>query len=106
MNRMVPFLDAESEKLLWAFRAVKVFGSVLTSARPNDVDVLVVYDKSCIARQVSRDVQALGHKLSNLFAGVDVHITALNHEEVREARFLTCLPGIVLKSVPVERSSE
>lgn len=100
MNGMAPFLNAESRDLLSAFREVRVFGSVLTSARPSDVDVLVVYDRSCSATQVSRDVRALGESLSTAFGGVDVHITALNQEEVREARYLTRLPGIVLRSGP------
>lgn len=68
-----------------SFSEVYIFGSVLLTNTPNDVDILLVYE-----REINRIGLEKG-KISDFFAftiGIDGHLVTLSKNEMEQTKFL------------------
>lgn len=69
------------------FDEVYLFGSILCSDIPNDVDVLLVYEDWKLP-QIHREKKEVAKVLSNLFDDLPLDFTTLSYSELEETNFL------------------
>lgn len=103
MNDIARTILSRGRELSRPFREVWVFGSVLTTERPGDIDLLVVYDQSRGVARVARDVRELAETLGALCGGIEVDITAFTNEEAEEVVLLARSEGLLVKAAQRDR---
>ncbi|WP_236883230.1 nucleotidyltransferase domain-containing protein [Clostridium botulinum] len=77
---------------------IYVFGSVLRSLEPNDLDILVIYDSKIYPKA---NIYIACKKMIDILAktfNLDVHLTVLNYSENNEMNFVKNVKAIKLKS--------
>lgn len=75
---------------------VFVFGSILAAAKPNDLDLLILYDEEkCSAKDIYNSHSELFQLLERSL-GLPVHVTALTLKEESEVKFLSKVNAIRL----------
>lgn len=66
---------------------VYVFGSILTSQTPNDLDILIVYDSSYYPKNnIYKNCDNFINTLYEIF-NLDIHFTVLSYYENNEVNF-------------------
>ncbi|MGQ8813478.1 DUF6932 family protein [Bacillus anthracis] len=75
---------------------VYLFGSVLHSPNPNDVDLLIQYNKSIIPKDILKLKNAL-KRYYKMYHNIDLHISLLTDDELRETKFLGRIRYIEIK---------
>ena len=78
------------------FDAVYVFGSVLTSQSPNDIDILLVYDDERLC-EVEAARTRLEMELQDKLGDAEIHFTTLNRNEMQHTSFLELVHYVKLK---------
>ena len=96
MNDLLKLLTHTTHDCFDIFEEVYVFGSMLWSASPTDVDLLLVYDASKLTI-VSRAKTRVVMDLSKMFHGLAIHATLLNQGEYREMNLLEGEPHEKIK---------
>ena len=69
------------------FDEVYLFGSILYSDLPKDVDVLLIYEDWKLP-QISRARKSCSEVLSTLFNNLPIDFTTLSYSELTETNFL------------------
>lgn len=83
--KIVISLAKKGREILLNCENAIIFGSILNSQFPNDIDVIVTYQISNI-NQLSKEIEAYSTIAFNL-VGVSLHITLLTIEEAKESSF-------------------
>ena len=86
MNRIINFL-LENKCIFNFFEQVYLFGSNLNTNKPNDVDILLVYEKSKV-KDVKFEKAKVKKVLSDSLKGLEIDLTTLNQCELIETGFL------------------
>ena len=82
---MIKSILNEKDDIFSFWEAVYLFGSILTSCHPNDIDVLLIY-KSTNLQQAKIEKIKLRDILSDSFSNFD--FVLLNQEELKQTKFL------------------
>lgn len=76
---------------------IYVFGSVLISLQPNDLDILIIYDSKIYPKaSIYNESKNICNKLSKLL-NLQVDLTVLNYSENYEMNFIEEVKAIKLK---------
>ena len=78
------------------FEEIYVFGSALWSDRPNDIDILLVYDQSRLPEVVTAKTH-LEPELGDEAKERVWHFTLLSRTELEETRFLSLVHHMKLR---------
>lgn len=81
------FLRESRKELLTISFEIYLFGSAVYSRTPNDIDILLVYDKQSL-RSVLAGKKKIKELLSPKFDGLPIHFTTLSRKELKQTRFL------------------
>ena len=78
------------------FTDAYLFGSALRIGSPNDVDLLLVYERSQLER-VEGDKRRLTERFLDHFPDLSLHTTTLSREEMECTQFLEFIQHVRLK---------
>jgi hypothetical protein len=66
-----------------------IFGSILRRCDPNDIDVLIIYERL-------NEPKLIRASLGTLIFPIPLHLLFMTEEEVEETQFLTRWPNLLL----------
>ena len=84
---MIQLLFQERNNAFQFWRNIYVFGSILTSYQPNDVDILLVYRVGTL-EQCKVEKEKLRSILLKKFNEITVDLVLMSSSEVRQSQFL------------------
>ena len=91
MITIYDFLCECSNEVFDTFLEAYLFGSVITSDTPNDIDILLVYDKQKMP-YVPAGKNKIREILSLKFDCLPVHFTTFSMSELEQTGFLNKIP--------------
>ncbi len=93
MVKKLPILPRSS---LENFDEVFLFGSVLWSDTPGDVDILLVYSSDDL-QAVSNALRIMRRDLECVLPNIAAHITCMSHHELESTQFLAQICALRIK---------
>jgi len=91
MNNILKVLE-NNKHIFIPFSEVYVFGSVLTTNKPNDIDILLVYQPKIILISNIKELKNNLIKTISNYTCLDIDFTTLSIQELKKSSFLTKLP--------------
>ena len=81
---------------LGVFSEVYLFGSILHRARPNDIDMLLVYRQYHDGDSMASEKRKVVDWLTS-HTGIECHVVTLSEIELRQTKFLNYVDHVVIK---------
>ena len=95
MNSIINFF-LQNKHVFYFFKQVYLFGSILYIKKPNDIDILLIYEKHKL-KDVKLEKVNLQRRLSDNLQGINIDFTTLNQYELVETSFLKQITYIQIK---------
>ena len=96
MNDVWQFLLTDAQGCFDTFEGVYVFGSMLWSPAPRDLDILLVYEASKL-HLVADAERCIVAQMSEWFPALPAHLTTLNEAELVSTAFLSRIVSVRIK---------
>ena len=96
MNELIDSLRDLSDEVFDFFERVYLFGSSLYMYEPNDIDIILVYDKNKLER-LEYEKARVEKELAGRLGDMGFDFTTLNQSELTQTAFLACVPHVRIK---------
>lgn len=96
MNSILQLLLTDTFEHFDIFNEVYVFGSVLWSRAPGDLDILLIYETVNLPLVPDAE-QRIITEMSDVFPDLPVHLTTLSYSELMSTDFLTRIMFVRIK---------
>jgi len=96
MSQILDVLFNGKDDLFGFFDQVFLFGSSISADAPNDIDILLVYERDT-PEQVHLEKERIVRVLADIFVDYSLDFTTLSKSELRQTEFLTKVPHLQVK---------